>query len=132
MNTWPAPISYITLFADDLEATSVFYETVFGRGPVHTDEDSAVFTFGSTETGRIGVNLLRTTAAPDLIKPARVAEATSGSRMQLTIPVDDVDATCTMLTERGVVLLNGPMDRPWGSRTASFVDPAGHIWEITS
>jgi uncharacterized glyoxalase superfamily protein PhnB len=31
---------------------------------------------------------------------------------------------------RGVKLLNGPIDRPWGPRTASFMDPAGHIWEI--
>jgi uncharacterized glyoxalase superfamily protein PhnB len=29
-----------------------------------------------------------------------------------------------------VVLLNGPVDRPWGVRTASFTDPAGHIWRI--
>jgi lactoylglutathione lyase len=29
-----------------------------------------------------------------------------------------------------VELLNGPMDRPWGIRTASFLDPGGHIWEI--
>ena len=34
------------------------------------------------------------------------------------------------LARRGVTLLNGPMDRPWGVRTASFVDPGGHIWEI--
>jgi uncharacterized glyoxalase superfamily protein PhnB len=44
--------------------------------------------------------------------------------------VDDVDETCEELQRRGVVLLNGPMDRPWGIRTASFLDPAGHIWEI--
>jgi uncharacterized glyoxalase superfamily protein PhnB len=50
--------------------------------------------------------------------------------MQLTIGVDDVDALCERLTARGVTLLNGPMDRPWGIRTASFTDPAGHIWEI--
>jgi hypothetical protein len=30
----------------------------------------------------------------------------------------------------GVVLLNRPVDRPWGMRTASFTDPAGHIWEV--
>ena len=30
----------------------------------------------------------------------------------------------------GVDLLNGPMNRPWGVRTASFADPGGHIWEI--
>lgn len=29
-----------------------------------------------------------------------------------------------------VTLLNGPMDREWGTCTASFPDPGGHIWEI--
>ena len=37
---------------------------------------------------------------------------------------------CAELAARGVTLLNGPMDRPWGIRTASFTDPSGHIWEI--
>lgn len=50
--------------------------------------------------------------------------------MQLTLTVDDVDALCKVLADRGVTLLNGPMDRPWGIRTASFRDPGGHIWEI--
>ena len=54
----------------------------------------------------------------------------AGSRYQLTIGVDDVDAVCAELAQRGVTLLNGPMDRPWGIRTASFTDPGGHIWEI--
>ncbi len=31
------------------------------------------------------------------------------------------------LVARGIQLLNGPMDRPWGIRTASFVDPGGYI-----
>jgi len=39
---------------------------------------------------------------------------------------------CATLKERGVELLNGPMDRPWGPRTASFRDPSGQIWEIAS
>ena len=34
------------------------------------------------------------------------------------------------LERRGVELLNGPMDRPWGLRTANFRDPAGYIWEL--
>ena len=34
------------------------------------------------------------------------------------------------LAGRGVELLNGPVNRPWGVRTASFADPGGHIWEI--
>jgi uncharacterized glyoxalase superfamily protein PhnB len=41
-----------------------------------------------------------------------------------------VDATCAELIKRGAKLINGPMDRPWGIRTACFADPGGHIWEI--
>ncbi|WP_327708831.1 hypothetical protein OG912_08485 [Streptomyces sp. NBC_00464] len=35
-----------------------------------------------------------------------------------------------VLADRGVTLLNGPVDRPWGIRTAGFRDPGGHIREI--
>jgi lactoylglutathione lyase len=44
--------------------------------------------------------------------------------------VDHADATCAELQARGVALLNGPIDREWGMRTASFTDPAGNIWEV--
>ena len=54
----------------------------------------------------------------------------AGVRFQFTLGVDDVDAMCEELKKRGVDLLNGPLDRPWGIRTASFRDPGGHIWEI--
>ena len=125
MADWPGKISAITLFVEDLPATKRFYQDVFGL-PVHyEDETSAVFDFGNTL-----INLLQATEAPELIEPARVAPPDAGSRMQFTIDVDDVDAMCAELTARGVELLNGPIDRPWGIRTASFRDPAGHIWEI--
>ena len=52
--------------------------------------------------------------------------------MQFTLGVADVDSACERLRARGVSLLNGPIDRPWGIRTASFRDPGGHIWEIAS
>jgi len=110
---------------DDLEATKRFYREVFGLAVKFEDDDSAVFDFGNTI-----INLLKATAARELIEPAPVASRESGSRLQLTIEVDDVDGMCAELTTRGVKLLNGPMDRPWGVRTASFSDPGGHIWEI--
>jgi uncharacterized glyoxalase superfamily protein PhnB len=84
-----------------------------------------VFGFGETL-----VNLLQTSAADELVAPAPVAAPGSGVRAQLTLGVDDVDAMCAELTARGAELLNGPIDRPWGIRTASFRDPGGHIWEI--
>jgi lactoylglutathione lyase len=123
--SWPGAIGAITLFVEDLAAAKRFYEDVFDLPVRFEDDDSAVFAFGGTL-----INLLRTTAARELVEPATIAPREAGSRLQLTINVDDVDAMCAELARRGVKLLNGPMDRPWGIRTASFVDPGGHIWEI--
>jgi catechol 2,3-dioxygenase-like lactoylglutathione lyase family enzyme len=115
----------ITLFVEDLERSRSFYQDVFGLQLINEDEDSAAFDFGNTI-----INLLRIPAARTLIEPAAAGSREAGSRFQLTIWVDDADAACAELDARGVELLNGPMDREWGVRTACFTDPAGNIWEI--
>ena len=125
MASWPSGIGAITLFVEDLEEAKRFYGEVFGLPVMFEDDNSAVFSFGNTI-----INLLRTSAADELIEPAVVAPRESGSRAQFSIEVDDVDGMCEELAAKGVKLLNGPMDRPWGLRTASFVDPGGHVWEI--
>ncbi len=124
-NSWSKGIDTITLFVEDLQAAKQFYLKVFGLAVVFEDDDSTVF-----KLGNMLINLLKTSAAEELIEPAKVASREAGSRFVFTINVDDVDAMCAELTARGVKLLNGPMDRPWGVRTASFSDPGGHIWEI--
>jgi catechol 2,3-dioxygenase-like lactoylglutathione lyase family enzyme len=124
---WPGAIAAITLFVEDLGEAKTFYERVF-RLPIHWEDDnSAVFLFGGTM-----INLLQVEQAPGLIEPAAVAPPEAGARVQFTLGVEDVDATCEQLRALGVQLLNGPVDRPWGPRTASFRDPGGHIWEIAS
>ena len=125
MAAWPGSITAITLFVDDLAATRAFYLEVFGLPILFEDEDSAVFRFDNTM-----INLLTSSAAVSLVDPAAVASPDTGSRVQLTLDVENVDATCAELAGHGVALLNGPMDREWGIRTASFRDPGGHIWEI--
>ncbi len=122
---WPAGIGAMTLFVEDLPAARQFYEVAFGLPVFYEDDVSTVFQFGGTL-----VNLLHVSAAPELIEPAAVAPPNAGHRVVYTIEVDNVDAMCARLVARGVKLLNGPMDRPWGVRTASFVAPGGHIWEI--
>jgi catechol 2,3-dioxygenase-like lactoylglutathione lyase family enzyme len=122
---WPESIGAITLFVEDLDATKRFYQTTFGLPVVFEDKNSAVFKIGDTL-----INLLKIECANELVEPAQVARRDAGSRHVFSIEVDDVDAMCVELAARGVRLLNGPMDRPWGIRTASFQDPAGHIWEI--
>jgi lactoylglutathione lyase len=118
-------VGAITLFVEDAKRSKSFYERVFEVPLVFKDEASVAFKFENTI-----VNLLQSTAAKELIDPGTVAGPDAGSRFQLTIWVTDIDAVCTRLAALGVELLNGPMNREWGMRTASFTDPDGHIWEI--
>jgi catechol 2,3-dioxygenase-like lactoylglutathione lyase family enzyme len=124
---WANGIQAITLVVDDLTEAKDFYLRVFELTVVFEDANSCVFALGSSV-----INLLSATAAPELMDPAPVAAVDAGSRTVFTIEVDDVDDVCARLAQRGVQLLNGPMDRPWGIRTASFRDPGGHIWEIAA
>lgn len=123
--SWPQDISAITFFVDDLEAIKQFYITIFGLPLLFEDNDAAMFKIGTTH-----IKQLKTRAAEELYDPATVASHATGYRFVLTLPVNDVDGMCTELATRGVKLLNGSVDRPWGVRTASFSDPAGNIWEI--
>jgi catechol 2,3-dioxygenase-like lactoylglutathione lyase family enzyme len=118
-------IEVITLFVEDLAAARAFYEGVLGLPVVVSDDVSAVLGRGEPM-----INLLQATRAPTLVEPAAVAGPDTGARSVFTIRVADVDATCAELARHGVALLNGPVDRPWGRRTAAFADPAGHVWEI--
>ena len=117
-------IGAITLFVEDLDAAKEFYVEVFGLPVYFEDDNSAVFKFGNTL-----INLLKTREAEGLIEPAKwrvpMRESGSCSRSRSTTLMP-----CARAARRGVKLLNGPMDRPWGIRTASFTDPGGHIWEI--
>ena len=125
MTTWADTITAITLVAEDLTAAKEFYTRVFEL-PVHyQDANSVVFRIGG-----VMVNLLSAAEAPELLAPASPGTPTSGPRTVLTITVEDVDVVAEGVITRGAHLLNGPVDRPWGVRTASFRDPAGHIWEI--
>lgn len=125
MSTSLKDVGAITLFVADPRRSKSFYERVFDLPVLFEDEASAAFRFDN-----MIVNLLKVSAAHDLIDPGTVASPESGSRFQLTIGVDDADAVCAELASRGVTLLNGPMNREWGMRTASFTDPDGHIWEV--
>jgi len=114
----------ITLFCEDLAASADFYRAFLDAEPVFGDDDSTVFRLEG-----LLVNLLREAAVDELIAPA--AMAAPGARAVYTLKVEDVDAMAEALAARGIALLNGPMNRPWGPRTASVQDPSGHIWEIS-
>src|SRR3954468_18877039 len=118
-------VGAITVFVEDPQRSKAFYEKVFDAAAVYEDDSSVAFKFENTI-----VNLLARREAPGLIEPAPVAGAGAGSSFQLTVWVDDADAVCAELVGRGVELLNGPLDREWGMRTAASADPDGHVWEV--
>jgi catechol 2,3-dioxygenase-like lactoylglutathione lyase family enzyme len=118
-------VSAISLFVEDLGTAKSFYEAIFGVEVVFEDENSVCVKFD-----QLFVNLLLSSAARQQVEPAPVAGRDSGSRFQLSIWVEDVDAACAALEERGVKLLTGPVDREWGMRVATFTDPDGHSWEL--
>ena len=115
----------LTLFVEDVQEAAGFYRDVLGLHAVWEDDNSTVFQLGATL-----LNVLEVGAAADAVAPAQPAAVGTTPRMLLSLWVDDVDAVCETLRERGVVLLNGPVDRPWGKRTAAFPDPTGVVWEV--
>jgi catechol 2,3-dioxygenase-like lactoylglutathione lyase family enzyme len=118
-------LEVITLFVEDLPGAKSFYTNVFGAEVVHEDADSAVL-----ELTNVMINLLVVSEAHGLIAPASVAAPGLGARTLMTINVKDAEAVIAELEQHDVKLINGPVDQPWGRRTAAFADPAGHIWEI--
>ena len=118
-------IEVVTLFVEDIAASKAFYGSVFAAEEVFGDAVSSVLQFDGAM-----INLLQADQAPELVTPVAVGAAGAGPRMMFTVRVDDADAVCADLAEKGVTLLNGPIDRPWGRRTAAFADPSGHVWEI--
>jgi catechol 2,3-dioxygenase-like lactoylglutathione lyase family enzyme len=118
-------VGAITLFVADPQKSKLFYARAFEAPVVYEDANSVVFEFEN-----LVINLLATREAPGLIAPAAVSDGSAGARSQFTIWVNDADAACERLSARGVELLNGPLDRPWGMRTAAFADLDGHVWEV--
>jgi len=121
----PSEVEVITLFVDDIASSKAFYAKVFTAETIWEDANSSVLKFGG-----LLINLLVASQAPMLVEPLPVGPSSAGARALFTIRVADVDAVCAGLRGAGVDLLNGPIDRPWGRRTAAFADPSGHVWEI--
>jgi catechol 2,3-dioxygenase-like lactoylglutathione lyase family enzyme len=85
-------VGAITMFVEDRARSKAFYERVFDVSILNEDDVSIAFKFDN-----LIVNLLEASGAPELIEPAPVASAESGSRFQLTIWVDDTDTVCAEL-----------------------------------
>jgi catechol 2,3-dioxygenase-like lactoylglutathione lyase family enzyme len=115
----------VTLFVGDVDVAKEWYQRAFDVPVLFEDEHSSALQFGNTI-----VNLLVRSEASELVAPVPVAGAGIGATSQFTVWTDDVAAVVARLASRGISLLNGPFDRPWGQRTVCIVDPDGNVWEF--
>lgn len=118
-------IDAITLFIADISRSKCFYADALGWSVQWEDTQSVGFDAGNTI-----VNLLLESEATNLIAPVAVGSAGVGQRVMFSIFVENTDAVLEQLAERGITPVNGPIDRPWGMRTACVVDPDGYVWEV--
>jgi len=51
-------------------------------------------------------------------------------QLAFRVAPNEVASCAEVLKERGVALLSGPTDRPFGHRTLFFPDPDGNVLEI--
>jgi catechol 2,3-dioxygenase-like lactoylglutathione lyase family enzyme len=121
-------VNVITLFVEDPLRSKQFYEGIFDV--VGVDEGHGTVIFG---LDNVFLRLLRRDEAEsEMLGQVSVADPRSGTSVQLAFSVDDAEAFCTELSERGVSIAYGPVDRPWGVRNAAFADPDGHVWQFGS
>ena len=117
-------VSVISLFVEDVPAAKTFYLSIFDASVVFEDEHSAC-----VRLSNLMINLLHAPEGAVLVAPAAVGGPESPRRFQLTVFVEDLDVVIQHLAAKNVKLLTGPQVQPWGVKTVTFMDPAGHSWE---
>lgn len=125
MSNTPQKLNAITMFVADLARSKAFYEAGLGWSVLWEDPQSVGF-----DAGGCVINLLVESEASDLIAPAPAATPDPAQRFMLSIFVTNTDDELAALAERGILPINGPIDRPWGMRTACLLDPDGYVWEL--
>ena len=116
-------LGHVILFVSDLVASVGFYRDVAGLEHRFTDAGYAEFGTGATRLA-----LFERRRAEWLTgHPVRPGPGPAG---EIVLIVDDVDAVAAALRTRGIPLLGGPADRPWGHRTVHVADPDGFVVEF--
>ena len=107
-------LSYILLPCTDLARSAGFYRDVLGLPLVWLEKEQG---HAAVQAG--DVLLVLSTREP----------AKGGGGVVCAFDVEDIDAACATLREKGVVFPQG-IDEHGGRRTARFSDPDGNLLEL--
>ncbi|MDQ0894298.1 VOC family protein [Agromyces ramosus] len=99
----------------DMQRALAFYRDALGGVVVYSyppdGEGEPVYVSLSTGATSMGIGLTESPLPP--------------GNVMLWFYVDDVDRVTTHLTGHGANVIEGPVDQPWGERTALITDPFG-------
>jgi lactoylglutathione lyase len=116
-------LDYTVIFARNMPAMREFYGTTLGF-QLHRELSPRWVEF------RVGSNLLALTErGPVFDDPAPPPGALS-LQMAFRVAPGEVATCASTLAKRGVKIVSGPTDHPWGHRTLFFRDPDGNVLEI--
>ena len=121
-------LSYVNVFARDIEALSGFYQRVFDFPEVEAIR-SPIFVGLDAGTCCIGFN------APDAYELLHLAEHsdTAGCKFLLNIDVDspaEVDRMVPIAVEAGATLIKPPYTTYYNWYQAVLMDPEGNVFRI--
>lgn len=123
-----AALSYVNIFASDIERLSTFYKTVFGFSEIAAIRSPI---FIGLDTGRscLGFN------APEAYGLLNLAgqAATAGAKFLLNIDVDssqDVDRLVPVAIAAGAVLVKPPYKTYYNWYQAVLFDPEQNVFRI--
>jgi lactoylglutathione lyase len=116
-------LDYTVIFVRNMAAMREFYGTTLGF-PLHRELSPQWVEF------RIGSNLLALTERGIGFDDPAPPPGALSLQLAFRVAPSEVATCASTLAERGVKIISGPTDRPFGHRTLFFRDPDGNVLEI--
>ena len=116
-------LDYTVIFARQMNAMREFYGTTLGF-PLHRQLSPHWVEF------RIGASLLALTERGGLFDDPAPPIGVLSVQLAFRVAPGEVATCAATLRDRGVAIVSGPTDRPFGHRTLFFRDPDGNVLEI--
>ncbi|HEY7251757.1 MAG TPA: VOC family protein [Methylomirabilota bacterium] len=116
-------LDYTIIFARQMKAMREFYGTTLGF-PLHRELSPRWIEF------RVGSNLLALRERGGVFDDPPPPVGVHSLQLAFRVAPGEVAGCAAVLRERGVTIISGPTDQPFGHRTLFFRDPDGNALEI--
>lgn len=120
-------LAQVRLLVSDFAACYRFYAEVLGLKP-QSGATGGPYERFSPHTGSAGIALQDRSMMAEVLD--ELGDTVTGHRSLVVLRVDDLDAYCEEITERGAVLVQGPAPMTERMRVAHLKDPEGNLVEL--